>query len=239
MWIPGFRGNFAYGDINIEGEDGMDPVNPQEPPGGIIGDVLSRVFSERWYLKFFFITRLAYENDFLLMQLDGLGGAIGGSVKFLYNYKEIVQANFQTINFRFFGGYKFINYTSSSSSLRYELIGYLGGRFYFQKIYSDLNQAINKIDINPSWTEPIIGIQNQLTLKRWLFLFQADYGGYFVRSKSSWQISSSVLYKSGKHINLKLGWNYLDLNHHDVFLGEGYVVRASFSGPMAGIGFEF
>jgi hypothetical protein len=30
LWIPGFAGEFAFGDINIEGEDGIQ--NPIEPP---------------------------------------------------------------------------------------------------------------------------------------------------------------------------------------------------------------
>ena len=25
IWVPGFAGDFAYGDVNIEGEDGVDP----------------------------------------------------------------------------------------------------------------------------------------------------------------------------------------------------------------------
>ena len=29
LWIPGFAGDFAYGDISIEGEDGVNPEFPQ------------------------------------------------------------------------------------------------------------------------------------------------------------------------------------------------------------------
>ena len=57
LWIPGFAGDFAYGDISIEGEDGVDISNPLEPPpGGAFGKLLSRVFTDEWYLKFFFLT---------------------------------------------------------------------------------------------------------------------------------------------------------------------------------------
>ncbi len=49
LWIPGYAGSFAYGEISIEGEDGYDPVNPIEPPGGI-GGILSRLFTDDWYL---------------------------------------------------------------------------------------------------------------------------------------------------------------------------------------------
>ena len=53
IWIPGFRGNYAYGDVSLEGEDGTDPgvpANPIEPPppgeppvGG--GNILSRLLN--------------------------------------------------------------------------------------------------------------------------------------------------------------------------------------------------
>ena len=55
LWIPGYAGSFAYGDIDIEGEDGVNPEHPIEPPEGI-GGILSRLFSDDWYLKFFFLT---------------------------------------------------------------------------------------------------------------------------------------------------------------------------------------
>ena len=60
LWIPGFGGSFAYGDVSIEGEDGVGIENPIEPPPPFDwGKVFSRVFTSKWYLKFFFITRVA------------------------------------------------------------------------------------------------------------------------------------------------------------------------------------
>ena len=114
LWIPGYAGSFAYGDVDIEGEDGLDPENPIEPPGGVIGGILSRVFSDDWYLKFFFLTRGAYENNRLLLQVDAFTGSVG---------------------------------------------------------------------------EPITGLINQFTWKRWFVVIQGDSGGYFVSSKHSAQIT--------------------------------------------------
>ena len=46
LWLPGFSGNFAYGGINLEGEDGVDIENPIEPPPPFDWDnIFSRVFS--------------------------------------------------------------------------------------------------------------------------------------------------------------------------------------------------
>lgn len=33
LWLPGFSGSFAYGDVSVEGEDGQDIENPIGLPG--------------------------------------------------------------------------------------------------------------------------------------------------------------------------------------------------------------
>jgi hypothetical protein len=239
LWIPGFAGSFAYGDISIEGEDGVDISNPIEPPGGVIGEILSRLFTDEWYLKFFFLTRVAYEKNQFIAQFDALSGSVGESVKFNYNDQQIVQANYRTTNFRFYGGYKFVNTHSKNEKFQYELFAYVGARTHFQKIYSDLDGVINKLDINPTWVEPIIGLQNQLTWKRWFVVIQGDYGGYFVESKHSFQASGFVYFRTGKLISVKIGWNHLDLNHNGNFLKQDYSINATFSGPFVVMVFQF
>ena len=240
LWIPGFAGSFAYGDIDIEGEDGVDPEHPIEPPsGGGLGEIISRLFTKEWYLKFFFLTRIAYEKNRFQVQLDGLSGAVGYSTKFKYNDKEIVQANFRTTNVRLFAGYKLVQVTSGNQKFRYELFGYLGVRAYFQKIFSDLNGAINKLDIHPFWFEPIFGLQNQFTFKRWYIVIQGDYGGLFQSSKFSAQFTGFVYYRSGKITSLKLGWNHVEMKHKGSFLNEDYKAIVTLSGPAVGIVFHF
>jgi len=182
---------------------------------------------------------VAYEKNRFIGQIDGITGAVGESTEFNYNRQQVVQVNFRTTNVRLFGGYKFINANSRNKKFRYELFGYLGIRAHFHKIYSDLDGLVNKLDINPVWIEPIIGLQNQFTWKRWLIVIQGDYGGYFVDSKSSFQLTTYVYYRSGKITSLKLGWNHLQLNHNGTFLNENFKVKAMFSGPSVGIAFHF
>ncbi len=193
----------------------------------------------RGYLKFFYLTKISFEKNQYLVQLDGIAGSVGESVKFNYNDNQIVQANFRTTNIRLLGGYKIVTTSSKGKKFRYELIGYTGIRIHFQKIYSDLDGLINKLDINPVWIEPIIGLQNQFTWKRWFVVIQGDYGGFFVESKNSSQFSGYVYFRSGKVTSLKLGWNHLALHHSGDILKENYNVNATFSGPSAGIAFHF
>ncbi len=240
LWIPGFAGTFAYGDIDIEGEDGVDPEQPIEPsPPWDPGGILSRLFTTNWYFKFFFMTRINYEKNRILFTMDGITGSVGSSVKFNYNNKEIVQVNFRSSNVRLFGGYKIVEANSKSKKFRYELYGYAGVRMHLQEIYSDLNGAINKMDIHPFWAEPIIGLQNQFTFKRWFVVLQADYGGIFIDDRFSVQVSSFAYYRTGKTTSLKLGWNHLQLNKSGTFLKEKYNIKTTFSGPTLGVAFHF
>ena len=51
IWIPGYAGLISYGDIELEGEDGVDPGDPDPdppPPGGDIGKIIKRLFSGNW-----------------------------------------------------------------------------------------------------------------------------------------------------------------------------------------------
>jgi len=238
LWIPGYAGSFAYGDVSIEGEDGVDPENPIEPPDGL-GGILSRLFSDEWYLKFFFLTRIAYENNRFIVQADALTGSVGESIKFNYNNQEIVEAHYRTTNIRMFGGYKIIDVFSKNEKFRYELFGYLGVRMHFNNIYAKFYDSTPILDINPSWGEPIFGLQNQLSWKRWFVVIQGDYGGYFVSSKHSLQLSGYIYYRTGKLNSVKLGWQHLALNHKGDFMNEEYHITATFSGPSFGLVFQF
>ena len=241
LWIPGFGGSFAYGDVSIEGEDGVEIENPIEPPppGEGIGGIFQRLFTKNWYLKFFFLTKIAYEKEKFLTQIDAIFGAVGNSVEFNYNNKEIVQANFRTLNIRGLAGYKLVDVMGPKNKFRYELFLYAGFRGYFQHIQSDLNNIINRINVSPVWFEPIIGVQNQFSWKRFMFFLQGDYGGYFVPEKLSFQLTSYLYYRSGKLTSLKVGWNHLYLKHEGKFLRKDYDVSMSLSGPSLGLVFHF
>ena len=239
LWVPGFAGSFAYGDVDLEGEDGSDPENPIEPPGGDLGEIISRLFQTDWYLNFFFLTRVAYEKKGFIFQFDALSGAIGASLKFKYNDNEIVQARFSTTELRLFGGYRIVNVDSRKKKFRYELYAYVGARGYIQSLYSKLNGVKRELDIHPYWVDPIIGLQNQFNFKRWFIVVQGDYGGLFIDNKYSYQISTFVYYRTGRLTSFKLGWNHLHLNHKRTFLDKDLSMKVTFSDPSLGLVFHF
>ena len=95
IWVPGFRGDFTYGDISLEGEDGTDPSDPTDPPEGG-GNIFSRLFNSSSFLKFFFMGRVAYSSDKFIIELDSFSGRVGNRVEFVLNNREIATADFFT-----------------------------------------------------------------------------------------------------------------------------------------------
>ncbi len=240
IWVPGFAGEFAYGDVDIEGDDGVDIENPIEPPESIIGKIISRLFKADWYLRFFFLTRAAYEKDRLLFQFDAISANVGNTVKFTssQNQKELVDTYFRAVYLRFMGGYKIYETTSANQKFRYELFGYTGVRMFYHSVRTQTDNGV-KVKFSPTTVEPVLGIQNQFTWKRWMVLLQGDYGGLFIKDKSSSQLSFLAYYRMGKLNSLKFGWNHLQLDQAGDFRGETYHVKTTLSGPTIGLAFHF
>lgn len=215
----------------------MNPIEP--PPGWDFGKIFKRVFSDNWYLKFFFLTKIAYENNRILAQFDAVAGSVGETVTFSYNNSEFIDATYRSINFRLFAGYQFLNIHSNNNKFRYELFGYLGTRIHLHKIYADINNPALTLDIDPAWAEPLFGLQNQLTWKRWFVIINGDYEGYFVSKKYSFQFTANVYFRAGKTTSVKAGWSHLDLNHRGTLRNQDLRVNATFSGPAVGVAFQF
>lgn len=245
IWIPGFRGEFAYGDVSLEGEDGQNPgipghpiEPPGEPPWGE-GNIFTRLFTSSTYLKFFFLSRIAYEKNNFLVQSDAFSGSIGNNLNYRFNNKTVTKTDLSMYLFRIFGGYKLINKTIRPEKLRYELYGYAGLRSHFINLESDPDGISGKLDINHTWIEPLIGIQNQLTLKSWMFILTIDYGGYFVKEKGSFMINLLAYYKLSNLLALKAGWTDWDIKHKGDYKGENLKIKVHLSGPSIGVGFYF
>jgi hypothetical protein len=239
IWIPGFAGDFAFGDISISGGDGIDPGDPEDPDDDEEGNILQKIFTPKFYLKFFYLTRMAYEDKNFLVQLDGITGGVGESIKFNYNNAEIVKLEFVTINLRLLAGYRVVDAWSQRGKFRYELYPYIGSRYHNQKIRSWFLDEKDIFDIQPGWFEPILGVQNQFSWERWFILLSADMGGFFIGSKYSFQLSSHIYYRLGRATSIKLGWNILDLNHRTTYRGEELKIDLTLGGPAIGFAIQF
>ena len=118
------------------------------------------------------------------------------------------------------------------------MFAYGGARFYLQSLYSDLNRTQSSLTVKPVWGEPIIGFQNQFTLKRWQFILSTDYGGLFIEDRQSFQLSGFVYFRTGKIMSVKVGWNHVQIKQTGIILRKDYSAHITLSGPSIGLAFH-
>ena len=239
VWIPGFRGEFAYGDVELEGEDGTDPVpeNPIEKPG--FGDVFKRLFKTSGSLNYFFVSSVTYTNKKFYSEIDLFSGTVGESLKFRYNNEGLVGAKVHSDLFRLSAGYELYRRSIFSEKASYVLYGYSGIRFHNFKVKSDLNNMDRPLIIDPLWIEPILGFRNEINLKYWQFEFQADMGSFGISDKFSYMFNFHAFYRISNLISFKGGWNSWYSNYKDRLRGESLKLKVHLAGPVAAVVFNF
>ena len=245
IWIPGFRGDFAYGDVNIEGEDGgtilpPTPENPIEPGEGLGGDFLSRFFDKDSFLRFFYMSKITYKPNRFLFQFDGFGGTAGTSINFNYNNKEVVSGAYNIFLGHFYAGYSVFQKKDYKKEERTDIYIYTGLRYTISTIKADLNNREINFEINPKKLEILLGIKANFFIKNWRFNVKGDIGGFIESSNVfSYKIQLLVYYYFGKSISLRFGWTDMDLKHDGIFQNERLIIHTHLSGPNLGIAFDF
>jgi hypothetical protein len=242
IWIPGFRGEFAYGDVSLEGEDGQDllPVNPIEPePEDPPGNIFSRLFSSSTYLKFFFMGRAEFSHGKVRANIDAFTGHVGDSVEFRYNGREIVQANFHSTLARTFVSYEVATWRPALGRSRLSLEPYLGARAHFFSIDSDLNHRVNRLDLTHSWGEALLGLTIRQAWTRWLIVLQGDWGNSFSVDSNSYWMSAAAFWRINGLLALRVGWTDWRVDVTRTVLGERMVLDTHLSGPSMGLTFNF
>ena len=135
--------------------------------------------------------------------------------------------------------YKIVEKWGAKNNFRYEAFVYGGIRTYFQRVQSELNGTSLELDVAPVWVEPIIGLENQFTWKRWMLTLQGDYGSITSKKRQTYQLTAFVNYRMGKLTSIKFGCNHLYINRADEFLNEEIKIKLTLSGPSVGVAFHF
>ena len=239
IWIPGFRGEYSYGDISLEGEDGKNPKpeQPIEKPG--FGDVFKRLFNTNGSLNFVFMGKASFTTDKFIVQFDGFSGNVGQSTVFRYNNKELISAHFSTNLFRLFGGYEIVDVWSNSGKLNYRLQPYGGIRYQDVNLKVDIDIIEKHADVTPLWVEPILGVRNELALKRWDFILNGDFGVWDVKNEFSFMINFATHYRISNLISLKAGWTVWNINYKKNISDEDLKIKLNLAGPSTAITFHF
>jgi len=239
VWIPGFRGQYTYGDVSLEGEDGVPPEieQPIEKPG--LGDIFKRLFKTEGSLNFVFMSRISYTSDKIYAQLDGFSGAVGSNTTFRYNNAELIKAKFSTNLYRLFAGYEIVETWSESQKSNYHLYAYGGIRLQDINIQTELDRRDFQKEISPIWIEPIVGLRNELALERWKFILNGDLGFLGDTERISYMISFNASFRISNLISVKAGWTDWDTNYKGDVKGEDLTLYLHLSGPSTALTFHF
>ncbi len=239
VWIPGFRGEFAYGDVALEGEDGNDltPENPIEKPS--FGHGFKRLFKTGLDLNYFFVTRVSYTNKKFYSEFDLFSGTVGTSLKFRYNNKELVSANVHSDLSRLYAGYQLYEHSLFKNKAKYNLHGYGGIRVQNFKLTSDLDRISRTLKIDPLWVEPVVGVRNELVFNYWKFVVQTDMGSFGIDDKFSYMLNLNLFYRISNLLSFKMGWNAWYVNYNDRFKDESLKLKVYLAGPTSALVFNF
>lgn len=239
IWIPGFRGEFAYGEAGIEGEDGTTPTpeQPIEKPG--FGDVFRRLFRTRFDLNYFLVLGVSYDDERFYGEIDAFTGSVGTSVIFrTFDYKLIRSSvHADLIHFRL--GYNLYERTIQSNKGKYQLYGIAGTRlhnFYIKAGNSDIQEYLA---ISPLWIEPILGARNEMLYKNWKFILQGDIGNFWINDRFSYQFNFHACYRLSNLVSLKIGWNTWFINYRDKFSNDDLLLKTHLAGPITSVSFHF
>lgn len=227
IWVPGFRGQLAYGEYNLS-SSGSDKEKESERLDSDLG------------IEFYFVGRIAAKYNKLWVQADAFSGKISSAFSYTSlignNEKEIVDLTVRGTIPRFIVGYNAWHQTNENH-FNLELIPYFGIRYISIYLQSDVFDLTNVIDVNPNWLEPVLGAYIPVEFKRFKGEFQADYGA--AKSKNSWVVSNRYRYRISELVDIQLGWNLVRLFHKGTLDGEAFESTIRLFGPTAGIGFRF
>lgn len=239
IWIPGFRGEFGYGEVGIEGEDGTipEPEHPIEKPG--FGDIWKRLFKNRFNLNYFFLAGVSFDNERVFGEIDAFTGSIGSSLVFrTLDYKlvsgsahaDLIRANF---------GYNVFERSIFKQKGRYQLYPIVGARVHNFYVKAGNNDIETYIRISPTWIEPVAGVRNEFTFKNWEYMVQGDIGSFWIDDKISFHLNMHANFRASNLISIKLGWNSWYTYYQDTLRGEDLRLKVHLAGPVTSISFNF
>jgi len=229
LWIPGYRGQFAVGDIDVDGESG----------GGSGWGFMERLFDNKVKLNFAFMGAANWERDEWRIYGDIFGGKFTDDVIFKLTDETVVSATVQPIIPTLHVDYQILRRSWGNPETQQVRVSVYGGlRYYDVRLEVDVLQR--KQSLEDYWADPILGVWIPVDLsRRWLVEASADIGGFDVGSKLSWRIFAAASYRASPLLSFSLGYNILDVDYRDTVGSQDFVYRVTVGGPMAGIHFNF
>ena len=226
LWIPGYRGQFAIGDIEVGG-------------GSPAGPGLGRLFDSDVHINFFFMGAVAYEWNRWRIHGDVFGGEFTDDVIFTLNDATVVSASLFPMFLRVHFDYWVLDHSWDESPTR--RVGgwvYAGLRYYDVQAEVDTPQRTERATAR--WADPIVGARIPVDLSnRWRVELSGDMGGFGVGSKFSWSIYAGLTYRVSELFSLTLAYGVLDVDYAGTVGSRKFRWKARVGGPGFGIRFAF
>ncbi len=225
LWIPGIRGQLAYGDIDLTPSDGED-------------DKLFKQLFHKTSVEFYLVGRAMYKTPKIICQLDAFSGALGRTYEYVPAdggmEKELVYLTTQVFFPRLFAGYNVLD-IGDQEDFNLDVYPYLGTRYMDVILHSDVFGQGQVIDLKPRWIEVLFGLYIPIEYKRWKLELQADYG---ISGKNySWVYSNALRYRASQLIDFQIGWSLMNVRLRKSIDHEELKLKMNLFGPTAGIGF--
>jgi hypothetical protein len=91
------------------------------------------------------------------------------------------------------------------------------------------------VDRGDEWLDPIVGLHLDVEWRRWVFVAEADVGGFGLGSDFSWSALGSVGFRFTRWLGLFVGWKVMAADRDE----DDFVFDATLSGPFAALAFTF
>ncbi len=227
LWVPSFRGEFAYGDIEFSSSGSKEEKEYDR-------------LNSKSNIEFYFVGRVAAKYNRFWFQLDAFSGKVGST--FTWDpivgddQKELLGVNVQGILPRFAAGY-YVWEKQINDISKIGIVPYLGLRYIYVDLHAAIFDSLVQEKLDTDWFEPLIGLYIPYSYRRFKAEFITDCG--ITNRKLSWSFNVAIRYRLSRVVDVKMGWNYLQLNHKGTVGEQNLNLRLWLSGPGAGIGFRF
>jgi len=227
IWIPGYRGEFAVGDITIGGET----------TGG--SGFFERFFDNDLSINYFFMGSASYRWRRWRFYAEVFGGKFTDDVTFKLTSGTVVSASVRPSVPRAKAEYRVSEYNlGAPGQWTVQIWGFAGLRYY--DIAVEALVGSSALQAKKAWVDPTVGLWIPAYLSRkWGFELEADIGGFDIGSRLSWQVQGLAAYRFSDLISLNLGFTYLDVDYRGTVGNDTFVFKSSVLGPRTTLTFDF
>jgi len=222
IWVPGFRGSFAYGGISQLPESGDNSI-------------IDRLNGELG-VTFYLIGDISYRPKNWLFNVDGFHTTLASNLKFENIDKVQFNVDLEGTILRGLAGYKVYEKSNKDSYFNFKIYPYIGLRYINLDIYSENTAFLN---IRPDWFELLVGLRVPIQYKRWFFATKADIGGFGINNHMSWYVNGEASYRFSKLFAMGLGYSVIDINYDGEFEYNQLNLGIRLAGPVLNLEFHF